>query len=123
MCKLSTTFSENDPLTNISAFYGLSLNNPVILTAIGYASGDSAYKLLLNTAIGNLIIVLAGAIPGYWVTVATVDTIGRKPIQLGGFALLTILFIIMGFAYNKLSEHGLLALYVVAQFVSSPPSP
>jgi len=29
---------------------------------------------------------------------------------------LTIIFIIMGFAYKKLSEHGLLALYVVAQF-------
>lgn len=107
---------------NNSAYYGLSLNNPVILTAIGFTGGPTTYKILLNTAIGNLIIVLAGAIPGYWVTVATVDTIGRKPIQLGGFAILTIIFIIMGFAYNKLSEHGLLALYVVAQFVSSPVS-
>lgn len=98
------------------AFYGLSLNNPVILTAIGFTGGPTTYKMLLNTAIGNLIIVLAGAIPGYWVTVATVDTIGRKPIQLGGFAILTVIFIVMGFAYNKLSEHALLALYVIAQF-------
>ncbi len=72
----------------------------------------------MNTGVGNLIIVLAGAIPGYWVSVATVDTIGRKPIQLGGFIILTILFCIMGFAYHKLSGHGLLALYVLAQFVS-----
>jgi MFS transporter, PHS family, inorganic phosphate transporter len=63
-----------------------------------------------------LIIVCAGAIPGYWVTVATVDTIGRKPIQLGGFILLTIIFIVIGFAYHQLSEGGLLALYVLAQF-------
>lgn len=42
----------------------------------------------MNTAVGNLIIVLAGAIPGYWVTVATVDTLGRKPIQVGGFIIL-----------------------------------
>lgn len=34
--------------------------------------GPTVYKILLNTAIGNLIIVCAGAIPGYWVTVATV---------------------------------------------------
>ena len=72
----------------------------------------------MNTAVGNLIIVLAGAIPGYWVTVATVDTLGRKPIQLGGFIILTILFCVMGFAYHKLSGHALLALYVLAQFVS-----
>src|SRR3954466_7886504 len=39
------------------AFYGLGLNNPVILQAIGYSAGPTVYKTLLNTAIGNLIIV------------------------------------------------------------------
>ncbi|KAK7748574.1 acid phosphatase pho5 [Cytospora paraplurivora] len=100
------------------AYYGLSLNNATILSAIGYSSSNAknTYEVLYNTAIGNLIIVLAGAVPGYWVTVATVDTIGRKPIQLGGFIILTVLFIAMGFGYNKLGENGLLAIYVVAQF-------
>lgn len=100
------------------AYYGLSLNNATILNAIGYATTNnkSVYEFLYNTAVGNLIIVLAGAVPGYWVTVATVDTIGRKPIQLFGFAILTILFIIMGFAYDKLGQNGLLAVYVLAQF-------
>ncbi|KAA6411632.1 MAG: phosphate:H+ symporter [Lasallia pustulata] len=98
------------------AFYGLGLNTSIILTAIGYAGGKNMYKIFYNTAVGNLIIVCAGAIPGYWVTVATVDTIGRKPIQLMGFSILTILFCIIGFAYHKLSEHGLLALYVLCQF-------
>lgn len=74
------------------------------------------YRIFRNTAVGNLIIVCAGAIPGYWVTVATVDTIGRKPIQLMGFVILTVLFIVIGFAYHHLSEHALLALYVLAQF-------
>jgi PHS family inorganic phosphate transporter-like MFS transporter len=63
-----------------------------------------------------LIIVCAGAIPGYWVTVATVDTIGRKPIQIMGFVILTILFAVIGFAYHRLTEGGLLALYVLCQF-------
>jgi hypothetical protein len=115
MCK--QTLNEWRPQTNnCRAYYGLSLNNTVILSAIGYSGGTTVYKILLNTAVGNLIIVCAGAIPGYWVTVATVDIIGRKPIQLGGFVILTIIFIVMGFAYHKLSSHGLLALYVVAQF-------
>jgi PHS family inorganic phosphate transporter-like MFS transporter len=98
------------------AFYGLSLNNAVILTTLGFSGGPTVYKQLYNLAVGNLIIVLAGAVPGYWVTVATVDTIGRKPIQLVGFSVLTLLFCVMGFAYHKISGHGLLALYVVAQF-------
>jgi PHS family inorganic phosphate transporter-like MFS transporter len=100
------------------AFYGLSLNNATILSAIGYstANAHNTYEILYNTAVGNLIIVLAGAVPGYWVTVATVDTLGRKPIQFMGFGILTILFIVMGFAYTHLSPNGLLAIYVLAQF-------
>ncbi|KAI2780838.1 phosphate permease [Daldinia loculata] len=100
------------------AFYGLSLNNAVILEVIGYstATARNVYEILYNTAIGNLIIVLAGAVPGYWVSVATLDTLGRKTIQMGGFIILTILFVIMGFAYNHISSNGLLAIYVLAQF-------
>lgn len=76
------------------------------------------YKTFYNTAVGQLIIVCAGSIPGYWVTVALVDTVGRKPIQFMGFAMLTIIFVVIGFAYDKLiTQHGaLLALYVLAQF-------
>lgn len=94
------------------------MNNATILSAIGYSTSGAAttYEYLYNTAIGNLIIVLAGAVPGYWVTVATVDTLGRKPIQLGGFIILTVLFIAMGFGYDRLGQNGLLAVYVLAQF-------
>ncbi|KAI9798152.1 MAG: acid phosphatase pho5 [Sarcosagium campestre] len=98
------------------AFYGLGLNNTIILTAIGYGGGTDVYEVFYNNAVGNLILVCAGAIPGYWFTVATVDVVGRKPIQLGGFTILTILFCIIGFAYNKLSAHALLGLYVLCQF-------
>ncbi|GME69218.1 unnamed protein product [[Candida] boidinii] len=33
-----------------------------------------------------------------------------------GFTLLTIILCIIGFAYHKIGEHGLLALYILAQF-------
>jgi PHS family inorganic phosphate transporter-like MFS transporter len=55
------------------------------------------------------------AIPGYWLAVATLDTVGRKPLQLIGFVLLTILFIVWGFAYNHISPHGMLGIYVLIQ--------
>ncbi|KAF8250288.1 phosphate permease [Wilcoxina mikolae CBS 423.85] len=98
------------------AFYGLGLNNSVILSAIGYSSKKDVYQMLYNNAVGNLILVCAGAIPGYWFTVFTVDTVGRKPIQLMGFSLLTILFLAIGFGFHKLSSHALLGLYVLCQF-------
>lgn len=100
------------------AFYGLSLNNGDILKAVGFSTAGAAttYDFLYKTAIGNLIIVMAGAVPGYWVSVATIDTLGRKKIQMGGFMILTVLFIVLGFAYEKLTANGKLAIYVLAQF-------
>lgn len=98
------------------AFYGLGLNSPVILSEIGYSGGSNVYEIFYRTAVGNMIIVCAGAIPGYWVTVALVDRVGRKPIQLMGFVLLTIIFCIMGFGYHAIGTKGLLACYVLAQF-------
>ncbi|RPB17812.1 phosphate permease [Morchella conica CCBAS932] len=98
------------------AFYGLGLNTSIILAEIGYSAKDNVYQKLYNNAVGNLILVCAGAIPGYWVTVFTVDTIGRKPIQLGGFIILTILFCVLGFAFHSIPSSGLLALYVLCQF-------
>jgi PHS family inorganic phosphate transporter-like MFS transporter len=98
------------------AYYGLGLNNSIILAAIGWSGGSTMYEIFYRNAVGNLILVCAGAIPGYWVSVATIDTLGRKTIQIGGFAMLTILFIVIGFAYNHLSGHALLTLYVLAQF-------
>ncbi|CAG8951397.1 hypothetical protein HYFRA_00007310 [Hymenoscyphus fraxineus] len=98
------------------AFYGLGLNNSIVLNAIGYSSGDTIYHTLLNNALGNLILICAGSIPGYWLSVLTIDTFGRKPIQIGGFTMLTIIFVIIGFAFKSLSSSSLLGLYVIAQF-------
>lgn len=97
------------------AFYGLGLNNSIVLNAIGYSAGNTIYHSLLHTAIGNLILVCAGSLPGYWLCVGTVDTIGRKPLQILGFLFLTIVFTIIGFAYHDLSSGALLGLYIIAQ--------
>ena len=63
------------------AYYGLGLNTTTILQTIGYAGQSNVYEKLYNSAAGNLILVCAGSLPGYWFTVATVDTVGRKPIN------------------------------------------
>lgn len=98
------------------AFYGLGLNNAIILNAIGWSGGSNVYQIYYNTAVGNLILVLAGAVPGYWVSACTIDTIGRKPVQMFGFFMLTLLFCVIGFDFWNLSGGALMALYTLAQF-------
>jgi PHS family inorganic phosphate transporter-like MFS transporter len=98
------------------AFHVLGLNSSTVLTAINYGKGPNLYVILYNLAAGNCILVCAGAIPGYWTTVALVDTVGRKPIQLMGFIVLTILFIIWGFDFNNLSGTAHLAYFPSLNF-------
>jgi PHS family inorganic phosphate transporter-like MFS transporter len=91
------------------AFYGLGLNSSIILTAIGFGSPHSTgsqkiYDNLNNVSVGNLILAIAGLIPGYWVAFLFIDSWGRKPIQLLGFCVLTCTFVCMGFAYDKLTS-------------------
>ena len=99
-------------------YYGINLNNPVLLANLGHtsASGDTAYRIFYNDAVGNLILVCAGAIPGYICSVLLVDKLGRKAIQIGGFAILTFLFLILGFDFNHIGNAGKLTLYVLIQF-------
>ncbi|KAF7354206.1 Phosphate permease [Mycena venus] len=84
------------------AFYTLSLNSSLILEAIKFGGSPDVYKNLYNLCIGNLILSLAGLIPGYLVCFVFIDSWGRKPIQLMGFAVLTCLFTIMASSFNRL---------------------
>ncbi|KLO17236.1 phosphate permease [Schizopora paradoxa] len=110
------------------AFYGLGLNSSIILQAIGFGSptgnltgGQKAYENLKNICVGNIILSAAGLIPGYYASFLLIDSWGRKPIQLMGFAVLTVLFVIMGFAYDKLTasssaNKAFVFLYCLADF-------
>lgn len=110
------------------AFYGLGLNSAIILEAIGFGSPSSdlkgtlkIYTNLKNICVGNIILTVAGLIPGYWASFLVIDSWGRKPIQLMGFIMLTILFIIMGFGYDALTatsagKKAFVFLYCLANF-------
>ncbi|CAG8634792.1 15738_t:CDS:2 [Cetraspora pellucida] len=86
------------------AFYGIGLNNAIILQAIGFGNNSDSFSALWNMSVGNVIINMLGTVPGYWLTVLLVDKWGRKTIQLMGFTVLTILFLILGFAYEYISQ-------------------
>ena len=93
------------------------MNQGVVLEAIGFANGKTLFHKLYNEAVGSIILACAGSIPGYWVAVFTIDTVGRKPLQVIGFLCLTIIFCILGFMLQHLNQSALLALYVVCQFL------
>ncbi|KAK4701918.1 MFS transporter, PHS family, inorganic phosphate transporter, partial [Phenoliferia sp. Uapishka_3] len=106
------------------AFYGLGLNSSIILQAIGYGgatTGTASFKrwqTLHNVSVGNIILSVAGLIPGYWVSFLFIDSWGRKPIQLMGFIMLTITLSAMGFGFHKLKEHvgAFVFLYCITNF-------
>lgn len=100
-------------------YYGTNLNTSVVLSAIGFSDKSTPFRFVWNTAVGQLIIAICGNVPGYWFTVHFVDKWGRKPIQLMGFAALTICFAVLAAAYDfwKASAvPGFIVIYSLAQF-------
>ncbi|KAF2421501.1 MFS general substrate transporter [Tothia fuscella] len=96
------------------AFYGVNLNQSVILADIGYATGATPYEYLLHNAEGNLIIAVAGYVPGYFLTIAFIEILGRKWIQIQGFLVTALMFGILAGAPN-LPSGGRFACIVIAQ--------
>ncbi|KAI8886764.1 phosphate:H+ symporter [Backusella circina FSU 941] len=94
------------------AWYGLGLNNSIILSNIGFSGGSDPYEAVFKTCVGNLIINLLGSVPGYWISVFTIDKMGRKTIQIMGFTMLTIMFVILGFGYHAIINESV-ALFIV----------
>ncbi|KAJ5487395.1 hypothetical protein N7530_001695 [Penicillium desertorum] len=65
------------------AYYGINLNQSIILARIGYANGATTWQTLYNTAVGNIIIQAAGYLPGFYVGIFLPDRIGRRCFQRG----------------------------------------
>ena len=70
------------------AFYGINLNQNVVLEEIGFdGKSGSAWTRLFKIGIGNLIVTALGFVPGYYVSILTIEWLGRKWIQIQGFLL------------------------------------
>ncbi|KAI8318930.1 phosphate:H+ symporter [Martensiomyces pterosporus] len=98
------------------AFYGINLNSSVVISAIGFSGDvqhDDPYDVLSRNCLGNIIINLLGSVPGYWITVFTIEKLGRKKIQLLGFAALTVLYVVIGFAYHQILDRSNVAFIVL----------
>jgi MFS family permease len=71
------------------AYYGNTVSSPLVLHAI--APDES----LLTQTLTQLAVFAAAAVPGYFVAAAMMDRMGRKPIQVLGFAMMAASFLAM----------------------------
>ncbi|KAN0113395.1 phosphate transporter [Russula decolorans] len=113
------------------AFYGLGLNTSKIFTskilsALGlgsdaYDGTRGIYYSLHDNIICTMIIVSSALLPGYLAAFLVIDSWGRKPLQLMGFIMLSILFLILGFEFQEFNQSPLrlkllMFLYCFANF-------
>ncbi|KIH89072.1 hypothetical protein SPBR_07068 [Sporothrix brasiliensis 5110] len=97
------------------AFYGVNLNQGVILARIGVSGGSTPWQVLHNTAVGNIIQVSAGYVPGYWLGIFLPDWLGHRRQQFLGSAAVTILYAAWAGVTNHANTGGLVALFTISQ--------
>ena len=71
------------------AYYGNTVSSPMVLHAL------SPKASLLTDTLTQLAVFAAAAVPGYFVAAAMMDRMGRKPIQILGFAMMAGSFLVM----------------------------
>ena len=97
------------------AFYGVNLNQSVLLADIGFSKGKTEYDTLLKNGYGNLIIAAAGYVPGYFLTIMFIEILGRRWIQIQGFLVCALMFGIIAGDYNHLGTAGKFVCFTIAQ--------
>jgi PHS family inorganic phosphate transporter-like MFS transporter len=68
------------------AYYGNTVSSPLVLSAL------EPHADLLHTTLLVLLVFTVAALPGYFVAAFTMDKIGRKTIQMLGFAVMGLSF-------------------------------
>lgn len=88
-------------------FYANGLFSTAILREAGVQQD------LRSVLIWNIYLTLA-ALPGYWAAVFLIERVGRKPLQLGGFVLLGIVYLVMGLALKHIEKNSGLFFFMYA---------
>ncbi|KAI0355769.1 MFS general substrate transporter [Trametes cingulata] len=99
------------------AFYGINLNQNVVLQQIGFdGSTGSPWNRLFKIGIGNLIVTALGFVPGYYVTILTIEKLGRKWIQIQGFLMAALFLGILAGKFHTLSTASFIVCFAFLQF-------
>ncbi|KAI0779294.1 MFS general substrate transporter [Fomes fomentarius] len=99
------------------AFYGINLNQNVVLQQIGFdGNSGSPWNRLFRVGVGNLIITALGFVPGYYASILTIEKLGRKWIQIQGFLLAAFFLAILAGKFNTLSTPAFIVCFAFLQF-------
>ncbi|KAL1884433.1 hypothetical protein Plec18167_002021 [Paecilomyces lecythidis] len=102
------------------AYYGINLNQSIILERIGYATGPNPWSKLYHIAIGNIIVQAAGYLPGFYIGIPLPDLVGRVRQQLFSCVAVCALYAIWA-GVSSPSVHtstgGLTTIFTLSQLV------
>ncbi|KAF8662103.1 hypothetical protein AX16_001213 [Volvariella volvacea WC 439] len=99
------------------AFYGINLNQNVVLQQIGFdGAGATPWEKLFRVSTGNMIITALGFVPGYYATILTIEKLGRKWIQIQGFFLAALFLAILASMFDRLSKPAFIVNFALLQF-------
>ncbi|EEF48997.1 inorganic phosphate transporter, putative [Ricinus communis] len=91
------------------AFYSQNLTQKDIYPAIGLVKKSvevNAIQEVYETSRAMFVVALVGTFPGYWFTVAYIETLGRVTIQLIGFFMMSVFMLVMGIEYDYLKDRN-----------------
>uniref|UniRef100_A0ACD5TUB5 Uncharacterized protein n=1 Tax=Avena sativa TaxID=4498 RepID=A0ACD5TUB5_AVESA len=108
------------------AYYSQNLFQKDIFSAIGWippAATMSALDELYHIARAQSLIALCGTVPGYWFTVAFIDSVGRFKIQSMGFFMMTAFLLGLAVPYDywtsKGHQIGFVVMYALTFFFAN----
>jgi PHS family inorganic phosphate transporter-like MFS transporter len=74
------------------AYYGTTISSPLVLKSL------DAHATLITNMLYTLLIFVVAALPGYILSIFTIDRLGRKWIQCVGFAMMTLAYGLLALA-------------------------
>ncbi|KAF9256591.1 phosphate transporter [Marasmius fiardii PR-910] len=99
------------------AFYGINLNQNVVLQQIGYdGKTGTPWQKLINVSTGGIIITALGFVPGYYASILTIEILGRKWIQIQGFLLAALFLAVLAAKFHDLSHAAFIVCFAFLQF-------
>ncbi|KAJ7776351.1 major facilitator superfamily domain-containing protein [Mycena metata] len=99
------------------AFYGINLNQNVVLQEIGFdGKTGTNWEKLFKLGVGNVIITVLGFVPGYYASILLIETLGRKWIQIQGFLMAALFLGILAGKFYSLSKPGFIVCFSLLQF-------
>lgn len=99
------------------AFYGINLNQNVVLAQIGFdGKSGTEWNRLFKISTGNLIITALGFVPGYYASILTIEVLGRKWIQIQGFLMAALFLGVLAGKFHELSKAAFIVCFAFLQF-------